>query len=339
MRSLCSLVFVLSFITPRISAQQLLNTALIDAPTPKSTAATPSQLIGTVTSAEGGDIAGAQVVLTGPGLPTYSATTDSDGFFKLPALVPGTYTVTITAPGFSPWAHSSVIIQPGKDADLPVIQMKVATVYTSVDALTPHQVAIEQLKLEEHQRVLGVIPNFFVTFEKNPAPLSTGQKYHLAWRTVIDPVTFGFTAIAAGIEQANNSFSGFGDGPAGYGKRFGAATADTFSATFFGGAIYPSIFHQDPRYFYKGTGTIKKRALYAIASAVICKGDNGHWQPNYSFIAGNFTAAGLSNAYYPASNRGAGLTLTNAALTTAGASVGALIEEFLLAKITTKRKP
>ncbi|WP_187290198.1 carboxypeptidase-like regulatory domain-containing protein [Terriglobus saanensis] len=327
---------------PQISAQQIVNAVLIDAPAPQSTALpspTPSQLIGTVTSAEGGDIAGAQIILTGPALPSYSAVTDSDGFFKLPAIAPGTYTITITATGFSPWTHAGVVVQPGKDVDLPSIQLKIATVYTSVDALSQHEVAVEQLKVEEHQRVLGVIPNFFVTFEKNPAPLSTGQKYHLAWRTAIDPVTFGFTAIAAGVEQANNTFSGFGTGPAGYGKRFGAATGDTFSATFFGGAVYPSLFHQDPRYFYKGTGTIKKRAMYAIASAVLCKSDSGKWQPNYSFIAGNFTAAGLSNAYYPASNRGAGLTLTNAALATASASIGALFEEFLLARITTKHKP
>jgi len=347
MRSLCTLVFCLIVLPSQLDAQQAshaaVDVALVDAPTPQASAqpaaSTSSQIVGTVTSAEGVDIAGAQIALTGPDLPAYSAVSNNDGFFKMDPVTPGTYTITITAAGFNTWTRPGIVVQPGKDSDLPVIQMKMAMVYTSVDALSPHQVAVEQLKIEEQQRVLGIIPNFFVTFEKNPEPLSAGQKYHLAWRTAIDPVTFGFTAIAAGIEQANNSFSGFGKGPAGYGKRFGAATADTFSATFFGGAIYPSLFHQDPRYFYKGTGTIKRRALYAMASAVICKGDNGKWQPNYSFIAGNFTAAGLSNAYYPAVNRGAGLTFTNAALATASASIGALVEEFLLARITTKRKP
>ena len=77
--------------------------------------------------------------------------------------------------------------------------------------------------------------------------------------------------------------------------------------TFIGSAILPSILHQDPRYFYKGTGSITSRALYAISTVVICRGDNGRWQPNYSNVAGNLISAGISNLYYPASNRnGAG---------------------------------
>ena len=90
----------------------------------------------------------------------------------------------------------------------------------------------------------------------------------------------------AGVEQAGNTFAGYGQGAQGYGKRFGANYADGLSDTMIGGAILPSLFKQDPRYFYKGTGTIRSRAMYAIANAVICKGDNGRWQPNYSAHSG-----------------------------------------------------
>src|SRR5580698_1183712 len=98
-------------------------------------------------------------------------------------------------------------------------------------------------------------------------------------------------------------FRGYGQGAQGYAKRFGASYTDGFVGTFLADAVLPSVLHQDPRYFYRGTGSIRSRALYAMASAVICKGDNGRWQPNYSNVLGNLAAAGISNAYYPASNR------------------------------------
>jgi hypothetical protein len=76
-----------------------------------------------------------------------------------------------------------------------------------------------------------------------------------------------------------------------------------------GGAILPSLLHQDPRYFYQGTGTKKSRALHALSNSFVCKGDNGRRQPNYSSIGGDLASAAISNAYYPASNRGVGLHL------------------------------
>jgi len=214
--------------------------------------------------------------------------------------------------------------------------MAVAPVVTEVH-VQPSQVEIaeEQIKAQEKQRVLGVVPNFYVTYVKDAAPLTSKQKFELAFRTTIDPVTFGVTGAVAGIEQAQNDFSGYGPGAQGYAKRYGAAYADLVSGTFIGSAILPSLLKQDPRYFYKGTGTAKSRFLYAIANAVICKGDNGRWQPNYSDILGSLAAGGISNLYYPANDRnGVGLTFETA-LIGIGATAGVnVLQEFVVRKLT-----
>jgi len=104
-----------------------------------------------------------------------------------------------------------------------------------------------------------------------------------------------------------------------------------------GGAILPSLFKQDPRYFYKGTGSIASRAMYAIANSVICKGDNGHWQANYSGNSGGIAAGGISDLLYPASNRsGVQVTFTNALIGTAGGAMQNLAQEFIVRRLTPK---
>jgi hypothetical protein len=159
----------------------------------------------------------------------------------------------------------------------------------------------------------------------------------MAWKTSIDPVTIVVTGIFAGVEQEENTFSGYGQGTAGYAKRFGAGYANNFINTMLGGAILPSWWKQDPRYFYKGTGSNRSRALYAIANSVICKGDNGKWQPNYSGIVGGLAAGGIANIYYPASDRdGLKLTFEDTAIGTAESAVQNLIQEFIVKKLTPK---
>ena len=113
-----------------------------------------------------------------------------------------------------------------------------------------------QLNQEEHQRILGVVPNFNTTDNQNAAPLSARQKFRLAFRSAVDPFTFVAVAADAGISQAENDFPGYGQRPAGYGKRFGASYADSFDGTLWGNAIFPSLLHQDPRYFRKGKGKL-----------------------------------------------------------------------------------
>ena len=202
--------------------------------------------------------------------------------------------------------------------------------------LTQTELAEKEIKLEEKQRVLGIVPNFYVSYLPDAVPLTRKQKFELAWKTVIDPVTFLMVGGEAGIEQWQNHFAGYGQGAQGYGKRFGAGYADTFSGTFVGGAILPSLLKQDPRYFYKGTGSKRSRFLYAIANAFICKGDNRRWQPNYSNILGSLAAGGISNIYYPAQDRdGLGLTVENAAIGIAATAFSNVLQEFIIRRLSS----
>ncbi|MGA8593574.1 MAG: hypothetical protein WB676_02425 [Bryobacteraceae bacterium] len=188
--------------------------------------------------------------------------------------------------------------------------------------------AAEQLKQQEHQRILGVIPNFNTSFVHDAAPLSPKQKFELVWKSTTDPFVFAAAAIDAGYSQLVNDYPGYHQGVEGYAKRFGASYADTVDGSLWGNAILPIILHQDPRYFRLGSGTIKHRLLYAMATTVMCKGDNGKWQPNYSNVLGNIVSGGISNLYYPASDRGVGLTFQRAFTVTAEGALGAIFVEF-----------
>jgi len=281
-------------------------------------------------------VQGAQVSLVREGETSHQQVlSDQDGQFSFSAVSSGNFQVTITATGFDPQTATGTL-HPGESYTVPPITLKVATEMTEVHvAPTTSQIAEDEIKQQEKQRVLGVVPNFYVTYLPDAAPLTPGQKFELAWKTTIDPVTFLITGAVAGIQQAQNEFSGYGQGAQGYGKRFGASYADLLTGTFIGSAILPSLLKQDPRYFYKGTGTVRSRALYAIANAVICKGDNKRWQVNYSNILGNLAAGGISNLYYPAQNRnGVGLTFENALIGIGATAAANLLQEFVVRKIT-----
>jgi hypothetical protein len=175
-----------------------------------------------------------------------------------------------------------------------------------------------------------------VSYVPNALPLASKQKFELAWKTVVDPVSFGVNGVVAGIQQSQNVFSGYGQGAEGYAKRYGASYADFAAGTFIGGAILPSLLKQDPRYFYKGSGTKRSRILYALANSVICKGDDGHWEANYSSIVGSLAAGGISNLYYPAKDRnGAALTFENALIGIGESAAVNLLQEFFVRKLTT----
>jgi hypothetical protein len=292
---------------------------------------------GTVLDASGAQVEGALVSIQFlDSRPQRTLATDSAGSFNFTAVNPGTFKVAVISPGFANWVSSALVLLKGQQYELPTIMLQVSSATTNVDVnFTRHDIAEEQVSLEEKQRVLGIFPNFYVTYTWDAVPMSSGQKFRLALRTSYDPVSFAIPAIIAGIEQSQNTFSGYGQGTSGYFKRYAASYGDGFIGSMIGNAILPSIFHQDPRYFYKGTGTIRSRALYAMSTAFICKGDNGRWQPNYSFILGNFASAGLSNLYYPASDRnGAGLTIRNGLVDTASGAASSLLQEFLIKKIS-----
>ena len=305
---------------------------------PAPTQPVPGSISGTVVDQSGAVVAGARVRLTGKD-PSASqeAISGKDGQFTFTNIAPGPFQITITAAGFAT-RISSGILQPGQNYIVLGSALEVAAAETEVDVGIPRtETAEEQIRIEEQQRVLGILPNFYVSYIPNAVPLTAKQKFKLAGKTVVDPFTFLFVAGGAGIQQAQNHFEGYGQGIEGYAKRFGAGYADTVAGTFIGGAILPSIFKQDPRYFYKGTGTKTSRSLYAIANAFVCKGDNGRWQVNYSNIVGNLAAGGISNLYYPAQDRdGAQLTLENGAIGIGTTAVANLFQEFVIRKLTPK---
>jgi hypothetical protein len=296
-----------------------------------------ASIMGTVADANGATVANGLVTLQAKGSSAQrTLTTDSGGFFHFANLEPGTYRLTIISSGFAPWIQDNLVLHLNESYLLPPITLQVATASTNVDVtFTQHDLAEEQIKQEEKQRIFAIIPNFYVSYNWNAAPLTVKQKFKLAFRNATDPVAFLGAGFAAGIEQWDDGYSGYGQGAQGYFKRFGASYTDAFSGNMFGGAIMPSIFHQDPRYFYKGTGTVRSRIFYAISTVVICKGDNGHWQPNYSNVLGSLAGAGLSNLYYPSTDRhGAELTIRNSLIGSASGAIGALFQEFLLKKIS-----
>ncbi len=260
---------------------------------------------------------------------------DSSGLFFFSSVPAGSFQIVIAAPGFQSSSITGAL-RAGESLVLPDTRLAIGLAVSEVRVTeTAQEVAEEQIHVEEKQRVLGVIPNFYVSYDRNPLPLTSRQKYELAWKTSLDPVNFLATGVVAGIEQATNSFSGFGQGTAGYAKRYAASYGDGLIGGYLSDAILPALFRQDPRYFYKGEGTVRARAAYAIANAVICKGDNGHWQVNYSGIGGSLAAGAISNLYYPAANRnGVGLTFENGLIGIGTGAIANLFQEFLVRKLT-----
>jgi hypothetical protein len=296
----------------------------------------PGNISGTVVDPTGAAVAGAHVVLTrDEKSPKQEVLSGEDGQFSFPGVAPGPFQITVASELFTTQKVSG-ILHPGENATVPQIVFALATAVSQVQVSVPLvEVAEEELKVEEKQRIFGVIPNFYVTYVPDAAPLGSKQKFQLAWRSTIDPVNFVITGAIAGAQQATNTPSGYGQGAQGYAKRYGASYADLVTGTFLGSAILPSLLKQDPRYFYKGTGTVRSRVLYALANSVICKGDNGHWQPNYSSILGSLAAGGISNLYYPAENRnGAALTVENTLIGIGETAATNLLQEFVIRKLT-----
>lgn len=291
---------------------------------------------GTVTDENAEVIPGAEISL-GSDSPNVRRTViaDQNGFFQFSKLESGSsYHVTVAANGFASWRSQVLHLDPGQFLFLNDVALKVDGGPVSVIVTaSPVEIATEQVQIAEHQRVLGFIPNFLVVYDRNPAPLTAKLKFKLALRVAVDPVTFigvaGFAAINQGANTPN-----YVQGLKGYGQRAGALYADGFTDLMLGGAILPSLLHQDPRYFYQGTGTTKSRLIHALMSPFWCRGDNGKWQVNYSSLGGDLASTAISESYYPASNRGPGLVFGNFAIGTGERMVSGLAQEFLLRKLT-----
>ena len=293
-------------------------------------------VVGSVFDAAGAMVGGAHIQLTS-GAAQQNAVSDEDGHFLLERVPPGPFQVLITLPGFSPFTQGGSLL-PGQSLQLAPAVLTLATIDVQVDAIMPEQVALEQLHAEEHQRLVGVLPNFFVSYNWTAPPLTNRQKFTLTNHNVLDPGNLALVGTIAGVQQAANAFPGYGQGAAGYGRRYGADLGNLVVGSYMGGAILPSLFRQDPRYFYKGTGSTRSRALYAISRAVVTRGDNGRNQPNFSGVLGDLSSGAISNLYYPASDRqGATLTIENGLLGVAGDAMNNLVQEFVFNRITTKK--
>ncbi|MDR3738760.1 MAG: carboxypeptidase-like regulatory domain-containing protein [Terracidiphilus sp.] len=312
------------------------KTGLPDAPSAQTGAVS-----GTVTDPDGDIIPGASVQLDGASRSDRQIKTANDSaFFEFTGLKPGiTYHVTVTSPGFESWVSTNFSVNAGQFFDMTGIVLKLSggsssvTVYSSTE-----QIATQQVIVEEQQRVLGIIPNFYVVYDsKNAVPLTTKLKFKLALRVSVDPVSILGAAFLSAIDQAADT-PDYQQGWKGYGQRFGANYADGITDIMFGGAILPSLLHQDPRYFYQGTGTVKSRMKHALSNPFICRGDNGKNQINYSSLGGDLISASISNAYYPTSNRGVDFVFTNFAISTAEREVSSLLQEFVIRKLTPSAK-
>jgi Carboxypeptidase regulatory-like domain len=306
-----------------------------NAPTAQNSAPEPSGSIsGKIVDQSGANIFGAVAKLTRDNDPSdLETTSNEDGLFSFSRVPPGQFTLMISWPGLVSQQLSGKLGS-GEAYVTPVIVLVIPTQVTEVRVLPPDVLATAQIKEQEKQRVFGLIPNFYVTYRDDPAPLAPKHKFELAWKSASDPVTLAGVGVLAGIDQAADRWHDYGQGTQGYAKRFGATYANVFAATFVGGAVMPSLLKQDPRYYYKGTGSNRSRILRAIGSSVWCKGDNGHWQPNYSNVIGSFAGAGLQALYLPANDRkGSGFVVSQALIRLGETSLAGILQEFVLPKL------
>jgi hypothetical protein len=349
---LASASVLLCMVSPSALARQqtarsgIVSRSLPDAPLPKSVPQGSAQQLlsvegsasvaGIVLDASGATVPGAVVTLThGDGTQLDTMVSDANAEFNFTEIVPGSYLVIVNAQGFAPFTSAEFAVTMQEAYELPDVSLSVATANTVVTVRPTDLIAAEQIKAQEQQRLIGVIPNFYTSYIYDAAPLSSKQKFSLAARGTFDPVALIGVAFAAGIEQANNSYAGYGQGAAGYSKRFAAKFVDGRTSDFLTHAVFPSLFHQDPRYFYQGSGTVKSRFMHAASSAFVTLSDSGQTVPNYSYLLGDMCSAALSNLYYPPANRGVSLVFNRAAVGLAGRVGGNLLREFLPRRLTT----
>ena len=296
------------------------------------------KLVGTVTDVNGDPVPNATVVLEAPASDDPRAlVTPENGFFEFNDVKPGTsYQIIIAAKSFADWTSPAITVEPGQVKIVAGIQLRIATEHTTVDVhYDPAEVATEQFRSEEKQSVFGIIPNVYVSYQSDAAPLTAKRKFELALKVSADPITAAGAAMVSAFKQAGNT-PNYGQGWGAYGERFGATAADGFSDIMIGGAILPTLLHQDPRYFYQGSGTTGSRIRHAMFSPFVTKADNGNRQPNYSSLGGDLATSALANLYSPRSNRGVGLVFGNFAIGTAERIGASLAQEFFLGKLTRR---
>jgi Carboxypeptidase regulatory-like domain len=302
---------------------------ILQAPEPQ-----PATLMGTVMDGGGDVVPNASIVLQGPAPDdTRHAVALDNGFFRIADVKPGIpYHIFVNAEGFASWTSSEIILEPGQSFIVTGITLRIATLQTTVTAVQPEELAVQQVKVEEKQRVLGgIIPNFYAIYDPNAVPLSSRLKFELAFKALTDPATIAGFGFNAAIYQMSG-YPGYREGTKGYAERLGATFAGGYTNILVGDAILPSLLHQDPRYFYQGTGTTKSRLLHALSAPFITRGDNGCRQINYSQIGGDLASGAIANAYYPSKDRGGWRVISSALIGTGGRMAESVLQEFVFHK-------
>jgi hypothetical protein len=294
-----------------------------------------ASVAGTVLDVSGATVSGADVgLMHEDGTQVHTMVSEVDGEFNFTNIPAGSYLVTVNAKGFSPFISAEFAVAMRQAYEVPDVSLSVATAILEVTVRPTELIAAEQIRAEEKQRIIGVLPDFYTSYVYNAAPLTSKQKFSLATHATFDPVAMLGVGIAAGIEQASNSYAGYGQGAAGYSKRFAAKFVDGRSSDYLTHAIFPALLHQDPRYYYQGSGSVKSRLVHAVNSAFLARSDSGRTMPNYSYLLGDLSAGALTNLYYPKANRGAGLVFTNSAVGLAGRVGLNIVREFFSRRVT-----
>lgn len=294
-----------------------------------------AMVAGTVRDSAGGVVTDVRVTLLGQDKSERLSAVDSLGAFSFSELPSGNYVVKINAVGMELFASSEIALLAGERRELPILVTRIPTKVTSIQvSATLEDVAQAQVKQQEQQRMLGFIPNYYTSYIWAAVPMTPKLKVELALRSTLDPFTFVVASGVAAAQQAHNAFPGYGQGLGGYGKRYGAAYADAVTGKILSSAVLPMVLHQDPRYFYRGSGTVRSRTIYALTSTIISRGDNGRRQTNYSRLLGSFAAAGLSNIYRDSQDRQVGRTIRNGLIILGGNAATNLMREFLSRKLT-----
>ena len=290
-------------------------------------------IAGVIVDSTGAAVSGATVTLVRiDGSRTRVAQDSAHGEYGFEGLRHGDFELSVKAPGFQTYTSAIFTIAQGQNYRPPTIQLVVGM---DTEVSVSSNAAEIELKQEEKQKVLGIIPNYYVVYSPDPVPLSTRQKFRLTFADTFAPIGFVGAAFAAGIEQSANTLPGYGDNAASYFKRYAQVYGDGLSSDILSHGVFPTIFHQDPRYYYMGTGTKKARVYNALKFSVVAHSDRGKLMPNYSYVLGAVGSGALSNLYYPHADRGVGRVFINGGLVIAGQAVNNLIQEFVAPYFTT----
>ena len=321
------------------AASGIISRALPDAPLSHSDPPPPegsASVAGTVLDVSGAAVPGANVSLIhGDGTELLAMLSEANGEFNFTKIPAGSYLLTVNAYGFAPFASAEFTIAVRQAYEVPDVSLSIAPANMEVTVRPTDLIAADQIRAEEKQRLVGIIPNFYTSYIRDAAPLNWKQKFSLAARSAFDPVVYIGVGFGAGIEQATNAYAGYGQGAAGYRKRYAATFADGRISDFLTNAIFPALLRQDPRYYYQGYGSFKSRLMHAVGSVFAARSDSGRTVPNSSYFLGDLCSGALSNLYYPKANRGANLVFGNAAVGLAGRVGMNLFREFLSKRLTT----